>query len=747
MRNGPPPPGPGPGCVIEGTGSTQGPSPMRFPWLFRLGTALALAAALVVATDLLVVPDRGLDLTDEGFHLLALQHESESAMYGLIPPFAWHTKPLFEALGQDLARFRAAGVMVFLGLHAVFGGVAVALGQAYRSRGAVEIARQGRDTSEALLSGWLMCMVGALAASSAAYLFYGGLILRTPSYYWVNLIGAVTAALGLIALAASGLDGRRPSPSAILTLGLGAWFGSLGNPALPFVVLIAVSVVLAPSRNLSRILSAVGLTAAVTGGLVVIAVGVGLWSATLPQMVVAGLRSPSIFGAESNVLLGLLGDALDVPRALLLDPSRRFLLGVVPLAVVLLAGSIRRLTERIRRVSRWTLGAFALTTVVVLGASPRLATAAIIWLSEGGTGPIADALMPNRGTIDPADYIAYFAILYSHFVIALVAAIVTVLAVLDARWAPILVVLYVFLVFRGAGRIFTSAVLFAGPGRLRLASVDVGIALLVVLVGVIVLSRLDTSRRSDRGELTSPAAVVSALVMLAFGTAVGSANGYLVFLQLSAGLFVGAVIMLAVTARDPRLALYGAALVTSVAVVFASVYAIDNRVRVYRSLPVDQQVIATEFGPHRSRLLLDRGLADSLIGITAAAAHAGWTPGTPLLDLVSPWAPGIPAHLGARVPESILLTMGGWSLGGEDALLRHNLERAASEGFPRPWLLITAEHADDRRDGRTESLRFLAVAGEAFGFDFPTDFAFVHRAEFGWVPVELWAPIPSNRDR
>ncbi|MHB1067123.1 MAG: hypothetical protein ACYC2Z_06815 [Candidatus Nanopelagicales bacterium] len=143
-------------------------------------TTAACALGLVVlwrALAEILGSSRGLELTDEGLYLLAADPPSLQAAWGF--PFGWHTRPLFMALGYDIANFRTAGALILVLAAAWFGWTAV------RTLFPARVADTGRRST------WLAVM-GAATGSLGSLLYYAPMM-RTPSYNWLNLVGILVA--------------------------------------------------------------------------------------------------------------------------------------------------------------------------------------------------------------------------------------------------------------------------------------------------------------------------------------------------------------------------------------------------------------------------------------------------------------------------------------------------------------------------------------------------------------------------
>lgn len=713
---------------------------------------LLFGAALLLARTLLAT-DRALDLTDEGFHLLAAQQADLASSYLNIPPFHWHTRPLLLLVGNDVAAFRAAGAAIIFVLSALIGASAARTGQLLRLEGTKSTSRVSAnrfvDSTE--------IAAGSVIALLASLLFFGGLILRSPSYYWVNTVGMLIGLLGILAVTQGRIASRSNSSSQgdarfrseaefrreslnNALVGFGAFFAFPGNPITAVGIIFAFFAILRSIPTQPSPRRSVLEASSWAAGFGLAAAAVGFWSTSLPQMLLRALGKPSIGTASTGE--ALLKSLSDFAAALLLDNRFRLLTALVPVLAVLVHRWVRNKTEDSPFAQRSRSKELPLVFLWALVAVPHLLYATIAIVYEFPSGSFADVLMPERTLIEVASYQHFALAIYRLAGPVLMAAFLAhlaLLAVASRRMAAALAAAWVYVSLRGTD-VYVQTTLVGAVGSRRTPYPHVGITLIVLALGVGLIHLIGSleSRQSQRWTHASRRiAMVVFLLGLVAGT--GSANGYLAFLQLTGVVVAAALIVLSLSTHSRLHRWSSAAAVFATLLALSAIYTSDNAVHPYRNPPLAQAVVPVEFGPARSVVYVDRDLAESLTRLASSAEAAGWVPGTALLDLASPWVPGVPAHLGARVPQSILPTMGGFRLGGEKDVLRSNLLDLQRQSFPDAWVLITAE-GDNRRGGREESLSFVQIANEVIGLDFPNNFRLIHREELNWVHVELWAP-------
>jgi hypothetical protein len=163
-----------------------------------------------------------------------------------------------------------------------------------------------------------------------------------------------------------------------------------------------------------------------------------------------------------------------------------------------------------------------------------------------------------------------------------------------------------------------------------------------------------------RPELRLPAAVLAFLSSLPFLYGLGSANGTYGQAAGAAGILLVAACVPHLGGGQPAIRMGAVALVLAFTAVL-SVSALDKgRGAPYRSAAFAEQNTSTPIGARGAVLSLDEAQSRTITRLRAGAGLAGWRPGTPLVDTTWRWNPGIAYALGARVPESLLVTIFGY---------------------------------------------------------------------------------------
>jgi hypothetical protein len=546
------------------------------PVLLTLG-ALWFLASWALATD------RGLDLTDEGLYLLEADPPHRSAAWLL--PYGWHTAPLFRLVTYDVAAFRTLGAVILLGASGLLGWVAVRAGHRLREGGIGDGSAAPDPVVTAL---------GVVAGSIGGFLYYAGMV-RTPSYNWLTVLGAVLAATALLGLVGD-LVGRRPTVPAdrrgwrrwlphglqdagwLALAGFGLFLTVPSKPTTPVLFsLLAVPALVARFGFASALRQLVTI-AATSGLLLVLAVLAGLWAPDWLDLFRRAMDAPALSDTH-----GLVGAALEMVRL----PQRAveaspLLLGVLGLGALAWMG--RRASSGLRTGVRVVAVPAGLLVATFAADLPR-------GVLFGGEGELR-LVRPGMTT-------------------ALLALLVTV--ALFGRRAE-----------RDPAPHEPAAETGLGP----------------------------TTLPCVRGW------TVLFLLGLPFVTAFGSDNLPFAQAALAASIFVGVALFVVGTTVDDRQRRAGGATLVVSLVVLAGVVGVDNHHHPYRIPPITQQTDPVAVGDRGAALRLDPERAELLRSLRTAAEAEGWTTGTRLFGL-APWSSTIPWHLGARVPDSIMPTLRG----------------------------------------------------------------------------------------
>lgn len=698
--------------------------------LKKLLLPLALVAYVAMAASGLQMADKGLDLTDEGFSLLAARPPSPSATWAL--PFGWHTAPLFRLVDYDLAQFRIVGSLLLFFAEGLLGAVAIRMGQLLRA----DASTTSGSRTEVL--------IGALLAA--------GLIgASTPTYKWVTVLGATLAAIGLLmvvrsrqsqnVLATSGAgDSSRRSAEewgGLLLMGFGTFFTVPARPSTPvFFILIAAPLLLAVSDRRTTI-RLVAWVSGIAGGFALAALAAGLWSRDAWAILLRFFESPKLL--ESHGLRGASLELIRVP----LDALKDERLVAMILATIVLKVFVSRSVDAQPSSGRplafpWIgLGITYAFALAIYRLTPSIVDLVHGLPATGWTGSV----MPNRATV-PSD--AY----YPEAQDAMARILAPLMGVTGAA------IIASSRRHRVAAAAILTAVLLLGASRpirfglfpLSVTVVLVGIILMGVAAGQSDEPRLQARRQTSRITWIGAAGLVLFAVTTWFGTAdglIGGAGG-------AAGILIAAMLLATSSRPDRRVRLAAWGLTSLLVVTPIAIGRVSSvEASPWRAEPYSSQTVLTPVGQDGSLLYLDPALASLLTSMDATARDAGWRPGTPLLPVASRWSSTIPWHLGARVPESLVLTVGGARQVGRTEVLKYNLSWAVDEDFRSAWILVSGE----QHEHRGESWEWAELAANAVGRTFPNDYTKVFATPsslnteqiMGYGDVELWRPVPIER--
>lgn len=698
--------------------TTQLRTPPRTVLTRRTRSAGLLGVGLLglwVLLEALLASERGLDLTDEGLYLLAADPPSRVAAWGT--PWGWHTAPLFRMVQGDVANFRTLGAMLLVAASAALG-LAVASG------------RWRMPEHKAEPSTRLESTLAGVAAGLGGYLYYAGM-LRTPSYNWVVITGTVIAATGtLLNLPPS--RHRMPRLGLALTA-FGLFVTIPSKPTSPILFALALGLLLWRRVGLKVALRHVVALSIATSAFVILAVALRVWPATFYEVFLTALAMPTPSDGQT-----LLGGALGYLR--LPDTIVRMAPGaLLAVAIVLTAQRVPPATLSIRSRLAWAGGAALLMAFLWVGL--RILTIAVYEERAG----LLDALIEGRALFPLEHYLTRaFRLWLAIASLVLVAVAAFAGSIKQRRWS--LLLLLVGMAAYEAE--IHQSVLLGGEGKVRFVLHGTTTAMLMLIaIGLITLVESGRStegsmehRRLARGAI----GVVGFLTAVAFSTSFGSAHGPYRQTALAAVLLVAAALSAAMSmtssdGRNMALLLIGSTLL----VLSASITA-DNWAKPYRTAPILENTVPVQVGPQSAEVLLDLMTADVLDGLIRSAAESGWAAGNPLLGVVDPWNSTLPYIVGARVPDSLMLTLGGRRL-----LLDWNLERLNSSEFHDAWLLIAkpggpAPPPSDRRGVRDTPEVAVAKVAARLGTAFPEDYVLVYTAPESVkdpsLRVELWRP-------
>ena len=470
-----------------------------------------------------------------------------------------------------------------------------------------------------------------------------------------------------------------------------------------------------------------------------------------------GLASCGVFlaisGSHSHITAGrvraLLPAGLSSLALFLTLPAKP---SILPMMLVL-GGALIWVTVGLRSATRWLLAAVCmlpvwLVIVVVTGIWPReFASVLKLALQMPTPDPaqtvsvaVREALLAPRdalmGMANAAD---------NPFLLVMISAALLLLpGVLRRRW----------LLMRclGLGLAVISALAVAGVPIPRInssghafgfAQAPVTTAMLIILLaGAASAWRLVpvSSQAADAslmGKRPVLGLLIAYLLACALVFAFGSDNG----IYGQAGLAGGLILLAAVVAAGGRARslsdLVPAVVVLCATIAFVAASLISGWRYPQRADALFSQTQATAVGDHGAELQLEPGLSEELNGLRTKAEAVGWKPGTPLVDVSYTWHPAVPYFLGARVPDSLQLTIFGYGA-AHDITDFHLTEPYLGFPFADSWLLTTKDALLD--PGAQSAVRFtMDKLSAVSGRKFPDSYSCVASGDF-----VLWRPMPAG---
>lgn len=187
-----------------------------------LTSGVLLLASVSVMVFALVMSNRGLDLLDESFALSLATQPTAAVPSGDVFLYGFLVHPLFLAVGQDIALYRAVGL---LALSAASVWALVELERSFRRPGPRQLLPLF------LLAG--AAMVSVLPA----------LAIRSPQYRSVAVLGMMVVVAGLARAS------RQQALTGGLAVGVGAVLTFTGKPTTAAVLAVAVAVFLLVTRT------------------------------------------------------------------------------------------------------------------------------------------------------------------------------------------------------------------------------------------------------------------------------------------------------------------------------------------------------------------------------------------------------------------------------------------------------------------------------------------------------------------
>ena len=627
----------------------------------HLMKALAVFVASVVSWQLvekLLATTQGLDFTDEGLTLAAAQ-SGGSAFWGT--PYGSFTRLLWLTSGESVVNFRNLGAIVLLASSAALGfGVTRTFFRPFGSTPARVV------------------FLGP-AISLSSLLFYAG-GMRTPGYNWLASVGSTLVATAIV-------REFEPRRSSRLLHGFSLSIGSLGliltlfsRPPVALASLLALIVTLFVSQPTHRdAIRCIGLVFAATAALLGILSAVRVLPPNVWSRYASFTSAPAPL--EAQTVRGALRFALtDVMFVISEYGAQLLLLTIVVLAVRVTSGR--------------TIPRPQLTTALVVMQS-------IFALAISGGGVILRIFYSRPVTDFPTTFMRAREIEPLSLYLDLLQPLM--LLGLLVVMAPAIYLLAVFQFTSSTNRIVVAIgafVILITPKLLQnfpsndgrncypatdcwLQNRNVGALLAAIVLACLILVILDIQNR-QRARVT----VVVCLATLILSMGFGSGDGPVSQLQHASHLVTAA----AVVAISPFVRTHkkfhivvGGLVFSVLSLIAASVVGTGQSAYGWDRTSATHAVQM----PKGDYLYVHKDQAQAIDELRVAFAASDWQPGFDLLTLTDPWVPGIGWFIQANLPQTLMLTIGGYSTTNQ--MLIYNMRISQTPELLCPWIVVSSD--------------------------------------------------------
>lgn len=243
-----------------------------------------VAVALWFLADWILMADRGLDLGDEALYLLAADTRSPTAAF--VFPFGWHTRPIYNLVGGDVAAFRTAGAVVLAGVGLWVG------------MSAARLIGAARDRADRFVTA-----AAAITGLAGSWLFYFTL-LRAPGYNWVTIVGMGIAAGAALRQWARHIDPERNSNvwadrALIVVIGFGTVFTLAAKPTTPIFIGITYAITAVSIVGVKHALRALAWIIAASFLWIPILIIIGWWPWNFVEVFFEAVQRPLVTEQQS----------------------------------------------------------------------------------------------------------------------------------------------------------------------------------------------------------------------------------------------------------------------------------------------------------------------------------------------------------------------------------------------------------------------------------------------------------------
>lgn len=227
---------------------------------------------------------------------------------------------------------------------------------------------------------------------------------------------------------------------------------------------------------------------------------------------------------------------------------------------------------------------------------------------------------------------------------------------------------------------------------------------------------------------------ISLCIVIPFISSFGSAHGILNMGSLfSASLFL-AIVLVSFIILDPKIRKFLVISNLTFAFCLSSVVSFQSNLNPWNIAPPSQSTEVLAFGSHGDQIYVDKVFSSEIEKLRKDLVESGWTKNQPLLGVNWHIASTIPYILGARPPNSLMLTIYGYD--NSLATLNYNLSTKFDPyPYQTAWIMTTS--LNKLRPNENLEIRLAMEALKAkTSREFPRDYSYVTKA----MGTEFWRP-------
>lgn len=223
------------------------------------------------------------------------------------------------------------------------------------------------------------------------------------------------------------------------------------------------------------------------------------------------------------------------------------------------------------------------------------------------------------------------------------------------------------------------------------------------------------------------------LLSLPFAIAFGSGNGLVRQSNIAPAIYVAIIVIFLLQFTSARWLVRSLSIILLVVGMSLLSFLEDSRAKPYRMLSIDSQTYDLVLADEGS-VKIDLETYEYANELRSAAYGAGWTQGSPHIGLDWTWPTGTSLILGARPPQSLMLSL------GDARTAEFNLALDPDGfSFQDAWISVTSptKLAGIGGHARSTTEHILDLLNERTSLRFPEDYFCV--TEIG--SIQLWKPI------